>query len=257
MTKISIITPVLNGEKYLRATVDSVLGQTGDFALEYLVRDGGSTDGTLAILKEYGDRVQVVSERDGSPTAAINAGMRMATGDIVAWLNADDVYEPGALQRVVTAFARHPRRHWAYGYCSIMDENGQEMRGWVTTYKSVLGYWHSRNLLLCENYVNQPATFWRRALWSQAGDLECGYKAAFDYQQWLRFARLSRAIPIHARLARFRRHPGSISENQFARQFDEELVIARQFGSPLHVAIHWVNRWKIVWSYRLLTRLGR
>ncbi len=257
MTKISIITPVLNGADYIRETVESVLSQTGDFELEYIVRDGESTDGTLAILKDYDDRCVVVSEKDGSPQQAINAGMAMATGDVVAWLNADDCYEPGALQTVVETFRKHPDRRWCYGFCSIMDENGKEIRRPITWYKSILGYVYSRHLLLCVNYVNQPATFWTRELWEETGGLDTQHKAAFDYLLWLKMARRSRAAAIRRRLARFRRHPGSISENQFARQFDEELRIAGQYGNSLHVFLHTLNKWEIILIYRLLGVLGR
>lgn len=251
---VSIVTAVKNGETFLRQTVDSVLSQTGDFDLEYIIRDGLSTDGTLAILAEYGDRLTVVSERDGSPQAAINAGLDMAKGDILAWLNADDVYHPGTLQAVVEAFRRHPHRSWCYGFCNIMDETGAEIRRPITWYKTTLGWFYSRHLLLCENYVNQPATFWRRDLWQQVKRLDGGFKAAWDYQLWLEMAGRSRAISIHRLLATFRRHGASISETSFERQFAEELTIARKYGTFLHGWIHWFNCWKIITIYRLLNR---
>ncbi len=257
MTSISIITPVLNGEPFIRDTVESILSQEGDFELEYIIRDGESTDGTLAALAEYKGRCTVVSQKDGSPQEAINAGMAMATSEIVAWLNADDVYEPGTLQRVVETFRQAPQRRWCYGYCSIMDENSVEIRKPITWYKSILGYFYSRHLLLCENFVNQPATFWKRDLWEEVGGLDTVHKAAFDYLLWMKMAKASPASAIHRRLARFRRHPGSISENQFAKQFDEELAIARQYGNFLHVALHTLNKWKIILVYRLLGALGR
>ncbi len=256
MPKISVITAVLNGEKHIRETVESVLSQKGDFDLEYIVRDGKSIDRTLEILREYEDRCVVISEKDGSPQQAINSGMEMATGDICCWLNADDCFNPGTLERVANVFEGHPDRLWCYGYCSIIDGNGREIRKPITWYKSILGYFFSRNMLLCENYINQPSTFWKRELWEMAGYLENEYKAAFDYHQWIKMAGLSKAIPIHTRLARFRRHPGSISENHFERQFDEEMSIVRQYGNFMHVFIHTLNRYKIVFIYKLLRLLN-
>jgi len=254
--KITIVTPVLNGAQFIRETVDSVLAQRGDFELEYIVRDGGSTDGTLDILREYGGRVRVVSAKDGGPAAAINAGMAEATGDILAWLNADDVYESGALQKVADFFLRHPQKKWCYGRCGIMDENGREIRRPVTWYKNLIGWTYSRNLLLCENYINQPATFWRCELWQACGSLSMEYKAAFDYDLWLRMAEIGRPAHLHARLARFRRHAVSISENFVALQFAEEASIAAAHGNAIHRFLHELNRRKIVWVYGMLSRKG-
>lgn len=252
MTRISIITAVLNGDRYIRETVESILCQKGDFKLEYIVCDGQSTDATLDILKGYSDRCTVISRQDGSPQEAINHGMGLATGDILAWLNADDLYVPGTLQKVAEAFQANPDKLWGYGKCSIIDGEGKEIRRPVTLYKSLLGRRYSHNLLLCENYINQPATFWRRRIWDAVGGLDTVHKAAFDYLLWLKMAQRSRAIAIPHYLAKFRRHETSISENQFRKQFSEELMISRAYGNRLHYAIHWLNMKKIICIYNLL-----
>ena len=251
--KITIITPVLNGEQFIRQTVDSILSQKGDFEIEYIVRDGCSTDKTLNILAEYGDKLTVISQQDGSPQEAINNGMAMASGDIGCWLNADDTYEPGTLQAVVDAFKANPDKHWLYGRCSIIDENDSEIRKPITWYKNIIGYVYSRNVLLCENYVNQPATFWRMDLWNKANNLNPKYKAAWDYELWMRMAQKSKAIHIRKYLAKFRRHPGSISENHFVKQFSEELEIAKEYGNSLHWLLHKVNELKIIAIYKVLS----
>lgn len=253
MTKISVITPALNGERFIQQTVESVLSQKGDFELEYIIRDGLSTDSTLEILAEYKNRIRLFSQKDGSPQEAINAGMDLATGDIGCCLNADDMFEPGALQEVVDAFLENPGKQWIYGRCSIMDENSIEVRKPITWYKNILGFFYSRNVLLCENYINQPATFWKMRLWRECKDLDPKYKAAWDYELWLKMADKSPAIHIRKYLARFRRHDDSISEQYFIEQFTEELEITREYGNILHWLIHKFNQIKIIFVYKLLS----
>ena len=237
--KISIITACLNSKKYIRQTIESVLSQKGDFELEYIIRDGCSTDGTLDILEEYKDKCIIVSKKDASPQEAINAGMNMATGDIGAWLNADDIYFPGTLQNVVDSFKNNPNKLWLYGRCNIVDKNNSEIRKPITLYKNTISCFYSKNILFCENFINQPATFWKMNLWHQvSGNLNSEYKAAWDYELWLKMAQASPSIHIRKYLASFRRHNESISENHFEKQFKEELEISKKYGNTLHYHIH-------------------
>src|SRR5262245_25539695 len=126
--RISIITPSFNQAQFIRRTIDSVLSQDGDFELDYRVVDGGSTDGTIDILKSYGDRLAWTSESDRGQVDAINKGLARADGDIVSWLNSDDTLMPGALQRIVSAFEQHPETEWVHGRCPIIDEHDREVR---------------------------------------------------------------------------------------------------------------------------------
>ena len=236
--KISIITPVLNGELYIRQTIESVLNQKGDFHLEYIVKDGGSSDKTLEILEEYKDRCIIISQKDGSPQEAINSGMALATGDIAAYLNADDVFEANALQFVASEFKKNPKCQWLYGRCKIVDSHNNKIRRFITLYKNIIGYKYSKYILLLENYINQPATFWKMDLWKKVGGLNSKHLAAFDYELWLKMAEIAPAKSIHTYLARFRRHTTSISENNFTEQFKEELQISKTYGTSLQYYIH-------------------
>ncbi len=254
--KISVVTPVYNNAAYIRDTLESVLGQQGDFELEYIVCDGLSTDGTLEILREYeaAGKITLIARKDGGPCDAINFGMARATGEVGCWLNGDDCFVPGALARVAELFRRHPAAQWLYGRCRIVDAQGREVRKPITWYKNLLGFFYSRNVLLCENFVNQPSTFWRMSLWRAiGGGLDSQYKAAWDYELWLKMGEKAPALAVHEYLAEFRRHPGSISENFFERQFAEELAIARAHGNAIHGLIHRFNTWKIVTAYKLLS----
>ena len=255
LQKITVVTAVLNGRKFIRETIESVLSQNGNFELEYIIRDGESTDGTLEIIEEYKDRLTVVSKRDGSPQEAINAGFEMASGDILCWLNADDLFEPNALSIAMQNFEKNPSKDWLYGRCSIIDFEGNRIQRLVTIYKNLIGYFYSRHILLCENFINQPATFWRKDLWLKCNNLSTKYKAAWDYELWLKMSLFSKPIVVRKYLSRFRRHDESISENQFETQFKEELEIGKMYGKPIHNIIHEFNRIKIVTIYKLMNWL--
>jgi len=256
LKKISVITPVLNGERFLRQTIKSVLSQTGDFELEYIIKDGRSTDKTLAIANEFSNHpsVKIVSKADSSLYDAINQGFEYASGDYGCWINADDCYEPGALQKVCTAFQKNVGRKWLYGQCDIIDDKECEIRKPITLYKKITGWHYSKNMLLCENYINQPATFWEIDLWKTVGGLSTDYKIAEDYHLWLKFAQESKAIALHQKLAHFRRCGESISDNQFELQFQEELLASRAFAGKMAQTMHRFNCWKIISIYKLLSK---
>ena len=141
--RISIITPSYGHARFIERTLRSVIDQAGDFDLEYRVLDGGSEDGTLDILRRYEGRLEWTSGPDNGQVDAINKGLRMATGDIVGWLNSDDVLMPGALARVAAAFAAHPQAEWVHGRCEVIDINDRPIRRWISGYKDFRARRHS------------------------------------------------------------------------------------------------------------------
>ena len=252
--KISVVTPVLNGEKHIRETIDSVLSQTGDFELEYIIKDGGSTDNTLAILEEYGDKLKVISCPDESPEEAIIQGFENSQGSIICWIGADDTYEPGTLQAVANKFESSPDCDWLYGRCSIINDKGEEIRKLITLYKNLIGFFYSRNVLLCENYINQPSVFFRRTLWDKVKDRFMDYHFASDYNLWVNFSKFSKALPVHQYFSRFRRHKGTTSCDNYTRQLDDSIEIARKHGNYFYSLIYRFNKFKTVFVYRLLDK---
>ncbi len=254
--KISAVTPVLNGERFIRQTIESVLSQEGNFKLEYIIQDGGSTDDTLSILSDYENHpaIRLVSQKDRSFYDAINQGFENATGEIGCWINADDYYRPGAFQKVIETFQRNRQADWLYGRCDIVNETGHKIRIPVTWYKNLLGWKFSYKLLLSENYINQPATFWRMNLWKNAGGLSLDYPISADYHLWLKFSQESKAIALHDTLACFRRCGESISDTQFEKQFAEELEIATLYSGRLITTIHRFNFWKIITAYKIMSK---
>jgi glycosyltransferase involved in cell wall biosynthesis len=255
--KITVVTPNLNGMPFLEATLASVARQTGDgLDVEYIVVDGGSTDGSLECLARYGDLVSQVIELPASgPAAAINAGFAAATGDVVAWLNSDDVYRDNALARVVAEFTAHPDLAMTFGHCPIIDEEDNEIRHFITWFKECFFPLSSRATLQIINYISQPATFFSRRAIQEAGPIREDMKAAFDYEFLLR---LWRTGPVrwlkNPAVSCFRWHERSISAGHFETQFREELDVARRDAGrfSLQYLLHTLVRIGIVGSYKAM-----
>jgi glycosyltransferase involved in cell wall biosynthesis len=257
--KLNIVTPSFNQCRFLRLTIDSVLSQAGDFDLEMLVMDGGSTDGSVELLQSIQDsRLSWRSEADRGQTEALCKGLARATGDVIGWVNSDDVYTPGALAIVAEAFRRHPGAQWLIGRCQIIDASGQEIHRWITRYKDRRLQHFSFSRLLRENIICQMSVFWRRAFGRQVGEPDRTLHHAMDYDLWLRMAQRSTPLLIDRVLAQFRWHDQSKTMTVNRERFREHHAVARR-----HAAGHrWsllLNRWhseKMVWAYWLLTQLG-
>ena len=235
--KISLVTPSYNQAQFIQRTIDSVLSQRGDFELEYRVIDGGSTDGSVEILKSYGDQLTWISERDRGQVDAINRGLRGATGDVVGWLNSDDVLMPGALDRVARAFGEHPEIEWVHGRCRIIDEHDREVRRWISAYKHYRSRRHSLASFLTENYISQMTVFWRRAVHEEIGYLDPEIRYAFDYDLFLRLAQRGAPHYVEDPVACFRWYETSKSGGGFVVQMTETAEIA----SRSRAASNWIR----------------
>jgi glycosyltransferase involved in cell wall biosynthesis len=256
--KISIVTPSFNQRRFIERTINSILGQNYP-ELELIVMDGGSTDGTIDILKKYGDRIIWRSEKDRGQSDAINKGLRLATGDIVAYLCSDDTYQPGALQKVAEFFQNNPQTKWVYGKCRMIDENDREIRKPITRYKNFMLRRYSYPKLLVENYISQPATFWRRSLLDELGFIDENEHLCMDYEYWLRLGQRYPAGVIDSYLANFRHYTTSKSGSRFTQQFRDELRVAKKYSidRPGIQLLHKLNYYKIVGAYRLIGALQR
>ena len=179
---VSIITPSFNQARYIEATIHSVLGQ--DYPrIEYVIVDGGSTDGTVDVIKKYESKLAWwVSEKDKGQTDAINKGFARAKGEILAWINSDDTYEPGAVSAAVKYLQGHPEVGMVYADCNFVNEDGH-----------VIGKFGSAQTdyrLLRQGYVHIPqqTMFFRADLWKQVGPLDPSFYFAMDYDLWTRIA---------------------------------------------------------------------
>ncbi len=256
--RISIITPSYNQAHFIERTINSILNQ--DYHdLEYIVMDGKSTDDTVKILKSYKKRIIWKSEKDSGQSEAINKGLQIASGEIVAFLNSDDTYEPDALQKVADFFTKNPDKLWAYGKCKIIDENDVEIRRPITWYKNLLLNRYNYKKLLSENYISQPATFWRRKIHTEVGYLNENEHYVMDYEFWLRLGAKYPAGVIHRYLANFRMYDTSKSGSLSNPQFKDELRIAKTYskGAKLPIFLHQINYFKIVWIYKFMAFVRR
>lgn len=238
---ISVVTPSLNQGKFLRATIESVLSQQYP-ELEYFVQDGGSTDESLAILREYEGRVPFVSEKDAGQANAINRGLFRATGEVLGYLNSDDLLLPGALQAVGEAFASDPGLVMVYGRALFIDADGHALGRCLTR------GWEPRRLGdVC--FVAQPAAFWRRCLSAEIGPFDESLHHTMDYDYWLRIADRypSNAVRYLERdLAAARWHDGAKTVAGWDRALEEIFaLVERRRG--------YVSLWWLIakWDHRL------
>jgi len=176
--RVSVVVPSYNHAQFIRATLESVLTQD-HHDTEVLVHDGASSDGTVSILQSYAEKIDFVSEKDAGQADAINKGLQRATGEILGYLNSDDIYYPHALQRIVDYFDTHPDCLALYGDAHHLHADGSIMEPYYTEKWS-----YPRLLQIC--YLCQPAVFWRREVMERFGLFDATLHYALDYDYWLR-----------------------------------------------------------------------
>jgi FkbM family methyltransferase len=206
---ISMVTPSFNQAVFLDRTIQSILSQEYP-RLEYVLQDGNSTDGSADILEKYRSQlVHVESVRDGGQAHAINLGFRHTTGQIMAYMNSDDMLLPGTLHYVARYFARHPQVDVVYGHRVIVDENDQEVGVWVLPP-------HDGKMLEWGDYVPQETMFWRREIWDKSGGkMDESFKFALDWDLLNRFQLAgARIVRLPRFLAVFRVHGAQKSTAQ-------------------------------------------
>jgi glycosyltransferase involved in cell wall biosynthesis len=228
---VSVVTPSLNMAGYLPQAADSVLAQ--DYPhLEYVVMDGGSDDGTVDLLRGYGDRLLFVSEPDGGQADAINRGLRSTTGEIVAFLNADDSYLPGAVSRAVRGFLDHPEAAVVYGEGLHVDEDGDPVERYPT-----LDF--DPDALMRGSYICQPAAFISRSALERVGPLDDRLQVAIDYDLWIRLSRLYPFARIPELLATSRMHAKAKTTAIRRTAYREGItLVKRHFG---YVPLDWLD----------------
>ncbi len=237
--KFSIVTPTCNSERFLAETIASVLGQEGDFDIEHIIVDNLSDDRTPEIVNYYQENLDRYRKTGGKVTLrlergrdrgmydAINRGFGLATGDIQAWINSDDLYHHGAFASVQAAFDLDPRVQCVKGITSYIDENGREIHPGTC-------FLYSRELTELGLYgreayfIQQEGMFWRSALWQAVGGVDCRLRLAGDYALWMKFARLTPIYALNARVSAFRKVKGQLSEDLSAYRREQAQIKVRR-----------------------------
>ena len=236
-------------EQYIEETILSILNQQYS-NLELIVVDGGSSDKTLSILSKYKEQISLlISENDEGQYNAINKGFSKATGEILAWLNADDIYFPWTLAHVANFFSKHPSQSWLSGSTSLMNENGL-INGFNSNIiakpnKFVRNGWFRYGLY---GYLQQEGMFWRKELWEQVGGLNEKYKLAADFELWTKFAKYEELVSFGIPLACFRSHESSRSKLMRDIYEDEIYKICENLKKPSFIV-------QFLGKYSLLSNL--
>ena len=221
---ISIITPSYNQAQYLEDTIQSVLHQ--DYPnLEFIIVDGSSTDGSQEIIRQYSDKLAWwVSEPDQGQADAINKGLRKANGEIVAWLNSDDLYLPGAVSSAIDAFKMNPAAGVIYGDAVSADADGRLLN------KLCFSNWNTLDFLKF-NIICQPAVFMKRSYLEEIGYLDSSYHFFLDHQLWIRLSRVTDFIHHPEFWAVSRYHPEA-----------KNVTMASQSGREVIRILDWAEK---------------
>jgi len=221
---VSIVTPVFNGKPYLEETIQSVIGQTYD-NIEYIIIDGGSTDGSLEIIQKYEDKIDYWrSELDSGMYEAINKGLKMASGSILAYINSDDTYYLDTVKRVVEYFQRNSDAELIFSDCDFINERGE----FLYTYcypKFRWKFFISSNV----SSIPQATTFWRSTIHKEVDYFDTIFKMCADFDFYAKVGRGHHIAHINRPLARFRVHNASLTALQGYRNIDEVKIIHERY----------------------------
>jgi glycosyltransferase involved in cell wall biosynthesis len=233
--RISIVTCTWNSEPYLQQSIESVLAQ--DYPdVEQIFVDGGSTDGSFERIQSLTGNVKYVTGITGGIAHAMNVGIEMATGDVIAHLHSDDYYaHPQVLKHVAQAM-QTTGAEWLFGRC-FSDIDGQRVPEGHPIPK------YSYNRLLKGNFIPHPATFVRNSLFACAGGFDQSVRYAMDFELWLRLGKLAEPVQLDEHLAVFRRHSGSLSTANPMASFEDDFAVRMRHAAktPWSLAYHWAH----------------
>lgn len=247
--RISIVTPVYNRVDMIEQTILSVIGQHYP-NLEYIIIDGGSTDGTVDVIRHYEKYLAFwVSESDKGMYDAIMKGFSYATGEIMAWINSDDMYHPNALNIVGQIFSQLQTVDWITGVPTLYNSEGCCVKVFSVPNWS----WH-RFKSGDFRWLQQESTFWRRSLWDRVGGLRLQYKLAADFDLWCRMFQYSDLYSVNTVLGGFRLHGNQLSLTQ-PQKYNAEVMEITKCHNMTYIPSKNVLLWNRLIRYRRCTSL--
>jgi len=247
LPKISIVIPSFNKKQFIKKTIGSIISQNYP-NLEVIIQDGASTDGTLEIIKEnaqkYPKIIKFESKKDKGQWDAINKGFDKATGEILAFINADDFYEKDAFFEVAKTYQKNPDCLWVAGRGKVVNSAGKEVAKLVTFYKNLLLFLNSRTMLLIVNYLIQPSVFITRKAWQKFGPFIGTDHFVMEYDLWLKISKEKMPLLINKNLSSFRMSGENASSTSFEKLLTkDEDIVQKYTKNPLILFLHKLNNW--------------
>lgn len=228
---ISIVIPSYNKVDFIEDTLKSILDQRYP-NLEVIIQDGGSNDGSVGIIRKFASKwpnIRWISKKDKGQLDAINKGLKKAKGEILTYINADDVLKRGALNKIGSFFISNPDKHWVIGLGDIINSKGRKIADWVTSYKNFLVSVNNKNALIAVNYITQPSVFWRREVHKKIGYLSGTKNFVMEYEFWLKLMNLQKPGIIKDYISSFRMTTNNISSTQFNTLLSIDNKIAKKY----------------------------
>jgi glycosyltransferase involved in cell wall biosynthesis len=243
--KISVVIPSFNKASYIEKTLDSIFDQKYP-NLEVVIQDGGSTDGTLEIIRrfvqKYPKLIRLESKKDKGQLDAVNTGMQKTSGEIITFINADDSYRVHAFKKVSEEYLNNPRALWFAGRGVVVNESGKEIALGVTFYKDLMFRRNSYLLLLTVNYLIQPSVFITGSAYGKYGPFTGTTDFITEYELWLKLGKIGMPVIIDEVLAEFRIEPTTKTKRLFSKLLaEDERVVVRYTKNKLILLLHKLN----------------
>lgn len=229
---ISIIIPSYNKVRFINQTLESIFDQNYQ-NLEVVINDGGSDDGTLEIIKKFAKKypkvIQLESKKDKGQLDAINKGFGKAGGDIVTFINADDVYLPGAFNTISKLYSSNPDSLWFAGKGIVIDSKGKEIAKFVTWYKNLFLSFNQKSLILILNYLMQPSVFLTRKAWKESGPFTGTSDFVTEYEMWLKLSKIDMPTITNKNLSAFRIDDDNITQRMTQKLLKADEIIIQKY----------------------------